>query len=265
MGKYSSDSDHEKRSSKRSHKGSRHRSSSSDSEPRSKRTHRRSRYSSRSQSRERYSKSRRSRSSSRHKSYKSKSSKYSPKEYSRHRPGRSHSRDSRDRNYRSKSKDRNRSRRSRSRSYIKEFVSSKRSTSSSSSFSSDSDSTSSNKRNAHKKLKTEKLNYSDKQIKIEDTVMPAVDSKVIEEINSEKFVQKKFFSDGNKKVLDNIVIDLRKQTIKVPEVEPAELDSIFHHNLFLNEEVRMEKWVKELYSYRQRALQQGFKSSRRLH
>lgn len=31
--------------------------------------------------------------------------------------------------------------------------------------------------------------------------------------------------------------------------------------LFVNEEARMEKWVKELYSYRQKALQQGLKSN----
>lgn len=31
--------------------------------------------------------------------------------------------------------------------------------------------------------------------------------------------------------------------------------------LFLNEEARMEKWIKELYGYRQRALQQGLKAS----
>ncbi|KAJ8975999.1 hypothetical protein NQ317_006296 [Molorchus minor] len=66
-------------------------------------------------------------------------------------------------------------------------------------------------------------------------------------------------SQSQKKVPENIVIDLEKNTIKVPEVERLEPDSIFHHNLFLNEEARMEKWIKELYSYRQKALQQGLK------
>lgn len=59
---------------------------------------------------------------------------------------------------------------------------------------------------------------------------------------------------------DNIVIDLLKQTIKVPEVEQIEPDSIFHQGLFLNEEARLEKWIRELYSYRQKALQQGWKN-----
>lgn len=36
---------------------------------------------------------------------------------------------------------------------------------------------------------------------------------------------------GSKKIPDNIVIDLKKQTIKVPEVEPTEPDSIFYHNV----------------------------------
>lgn len=54
---------------------------------------------------------------------------------------------------------------------------------------------------------------------------------VLEEINEDKFNQKSFSSSKSKKVLDNIVIDLRKQTIKVPEVEPVEPDSIFHHNV----------------------------------
>ncbi|KAJ8937615.1 hypothetical protein NQ318_018428 [Aromia moschata] len=87
-----------------------------------------------------------------------------------------------------------------------------------------------------------------------------VDSDVLNEINEDKFAPKQFTSSKSK-VPDNIVIDLKKNTIKVPEVEPLEPDSIFHHNLFLNEEARMEKWIKELYSYRQKALQQGLRTN----
>lgn len=39
-----------------------------------------------------------------------------------------------------------------------------------------------------------------------------------------------------------------------------ELKSFFFQ-LFMNEEARMEKWVKELFSYRQKALQQGLKGN----
>lgn len=56
-------------------------------------------------------------------------------------------------------------------------------------------------------------------------------SEVLEEINDDKFVPKNFTSSKSKKVPENIVIDLKKNTIKVPEVEPVEPDSIFHHNV----------------------------------
>lgn len=108
--------------------------------------------------------------------------------------------------------------------------------------------------------------------------LSTLDTKILDEINSDSFSPKQFASCKSKKLPDNIVIDLKKQTIKVPEVEPVEPDGIFHHNvglfsnfcgfnlslflqLFLNEEARMEKWVKELFSYRQKALQQGLKSN----
>lgn len=69
-----------------------------------------------------------------------------------------------------------------------------------------------------------------KVIDVEEKVVPNLDSRVLYEINEDNFTQKQF-SSNNRKVLDNIVIDLKKQTIKVPEVEPAELDGVFHHNV----------------------------------
>lgn len=86
-----------------------------------------------------------------------------------------------------------------------------------------------------------------------------MDREVLDEINTDSFEQKSFSS--KKKIPNTIVIDLKKQTITVPELEPLEPDSIFHHNLFLSDEARTEKWVKELYVYRQKALQQGVKNS----
>lgn len=59
-----------------------------------------------------------------------------------------------------------------------------------------------------------------------------VNTAVLEEINADGFNPKQFQSSMNKK-LDNIVIDLQKQTIKVPEVEQVEPDSIFHSNVRL--------------------------------
>ena len=61
--------------------------------------------------------------------------------------------------------------------------------------------------------------------------MSKVDAKVLSAINEEGFAPKAFTSSKNKKMMENIVIDLKKQTIKVPEVEPVEPDSIFHHNV----------------------------------
>lgn len=66
-------------------------------------------------------------------------------------------------------------------------------------------------------------------IKIEEK-HPIISSKILEDINSESFEPKQFNSN-QKKVPDNIVIDLKKQTIKVPEVEPLEPDTIYHHNV----------------------------------
>lgn len=59
----------------------------------------------------------------------------------------------------------------------------------------------------------------------------SVETKVLDEINSDSFSPKQFASSRNKKLPDNIVIDLKKQTIKVPEVEQVEPDSIFHHTV----------------------------------
>lgn len=200
-----------------------------------------------------------SRSISRHKSHRTKTSKRS-RTPEKHRSKRSQSRD--------------RSARSRSKSYIREYTSKPRKRSSESCSSGSSVS-----------LKSERISKvvkssgnGDLKQKNKISLSSSLDTKVLDEINSDSFSPKQFASSKSKKLPDNIVIDLKKQTIKVPEVEPVEPDGIFHHNvgwfasfcgfdqslflqLFLNEEARMEKWVKELFSYRQKALQQGLKSS----
>lgn len=269
MGKYSSDSDYEKRSGKRSesHKSSRRRrsDSSDSSESRSRRANRdkRSKRTRRSRSRDKYSRSKRSESSSRS------SSRLNNSKYRSSRRSRSKSR-SRDRDRRS------RLRRSRSRSYIREYTSRpRRRTSSSSDSSSSKDSRDKNrkdnrgpKKDSAKLSGNGKVDQSAAKPEQQETVAPTVqeempqfDAVALDEINSEGFAPKSFNSD--KKPMENIVINLKNQTIKVPEAEnkqSEEATSLYHHNLFASEEARMQKWVKELYIYRQKALQQGVRN-----
>ncbi|XP_057652253.1 serine/Arginine-related protein 53-like isoform X5 [Diorhabda carinulata] len=207
-----------------------------------KKSSRRSRSRSRDRSRDRYSRSRRSRSSSSSIYKSSKSRSYRSSSRDRH--------SERYRRSRTRSRDRYRSRRSRSKSYIREYVNKPRRRSTSSSSSSSGDII---KRESSKQVPRKKKEENSSK----DSVV-----KVLEEINENSFTPKQFTSNKSKKVPENIVIDLKKNTIKVPEVEQLEPDSIFHHNLFLSEEARMEKWVRELYSFRQKALQQGMKNDR---
>lgn len=75
-----------------------------------------------------------------------------------------------------------------------------------------------------------KDNTNQLKIKTKDRDMPVKpDVEVLNEINDDSFTSKQFSS--GKKVLDNIVIDLKKQTIKVPEVEPVEPEGIYHQNV----------------------------------
>ncbi|KAF5277707.1 hypothetical protein FQR65_LT03687 [Abscondita terminalis] len=72
-------------------------------------------------------------------------------------------------------------------------------------------------------------NIKEKNDSSQDFDIPTMDAQVLEELNADSFAQKAF-SSKNKKLPNTIVIDLKKQTIKVPQVEPVEPDSIFHHN-----------------------------------
>ncbi|KAF5280944.1 hypothetical protein FQA39_LY17924 [Lamprigera yunnana] len=183
----------------------------------------------------------------------SKSGSYHRSNKSRHSKGYHH--------HHSRSRDQQRLKRSRSKDYIKEYIS-RKSRSSSSTSSSSTSTSSSNTVKGNVKIFKNTENRSDvlKNENNQNFNMPDIDSDVLEKINSDSFEQKSFLSK-NKKLPNTIVIDLKKQTIKVPEIEPVEPDSIFHHNLFLSEEARTEKWVKELYIYRQKALQQGIKNA----
>ncbi|XP_060518074.1 serine/Arginine-related protein 53 isoform X3 [Cylas formicarius] len=274
MGKYSSDSENENWGSKSSKSRRRRRSSSSTNSSSS-----RSRYRRDSRKSTRGSKSRDNQSlnssSSQIKSKKYDNSSKRKSRYdrnsSRERRRRSSSRDnhtqscSRDNYHRSKSRDLQQSKYSRSKSYIGEYTNKPKKRSSTSSDSSSTDKEKSS-RKVNKSINEAACSKSlhlenHKQSKNDAAEVITFDDETIDKINQDKFVPKQFVSNKAKNLPDNIVIDLKKQTIKVPEVEPLEPDSIFHHNLFLNEEARMEKWVKELYSYRQKALQQGFRNN----
>lgn len=166
---------------------------------------------------------RRSRSSS-PSTYRSSKSKYRSKSRERSKYKRSSSRDRKQ-----YSRDKNRSRRSRSKSYIKEYTSRPRKPSNSSDSSSSSNS--SYKKNKPQKKPSVEFPKTSTNTKDNNTDCVIIDTKVIDEINEDKFAPKKFTSANKSKKEDKIVIDLQKQTIKVPEVEAVEPDSIFHHNV----------------------------------
>lgn len=159
----------------------------------------------------------RSSSTSTYRSSKSKGVTSNSKERSRYR---SH------RRTRSRSRGTHRSHRSRSKSYIREYVSKPKRRSSSSTSSSSSDLS---RKETRTKSTSENANVKVKCRNSPDCVV--ILNEELDEINDDKFVPKKFTSSKSKKVPENIVIDLKKNIIKVPEIEPVEPDSIFHHNV----------------------------------
>lgn len=86
-------------------------------------------------------------------------------------------------------------------------------------------------------------------------IEPRFKDGVIEEINSESFTPKQFSSSKERK-FKNIVIDITADTIQVPTVTepPCGSDSIFHSTIMLDQEVRFDRWVKKLYTLRQKAI-----------
>lgn len=59
-----------------------------------------------------------------------------------------------------------------------------------------------------------------------------INEDILDEINDDTFVPKQFVSANiSKKMPSNIVIDLKSQTIKIPDMEITEPDSIFHPNV----------------------------------
>ncbi|XP_041970137.1 serine/arginine-rich splicing factor 4 [Aricia agestis] len=224
-----------------------------------------------------------SRDRSESKSRKSKSSKHKRRSYSRslsrekYESSKSRRRSSsKSRSKTSKhSRDRSRSRSS-SRSYSKRSKSSKKHRRRSSSSDSRSNSFDIEPRNAHlddTESKVEKAikaaaaagltmtkiptyEYNDVEIK-ED--MPTIhDRNLLDELNSDTFVQKSFTSSKSKKQSQNIVIDLNAETVKVPEAEAKNKteDSIIDFDEIPSQEELKEMWVKKLYQYRKKMLKE---------
>jgi arginine/serine-rich coiled-coil protein 1 len=84
-----------------------------------------------------------------------------------------------------------------------------------------------------------------------DTLQSHQNQNLVDQINADEFVPQSFKST---KQPDNILIDLKSQTISVPKVaEAEEIDALIHPNfLGQDDEQRMKKWVKKMYLYRQR-------------
>ncbi|XP_015438682.1 PREDICTED: luc7-like protein 3 [Dufourea novaeangliae] len=224
MARYSSESDSDHNSRYRRRRSRRSRSSSSDSSDSS--SHRR-RSSKHSKTKRRHRSHSRSRGRDRERSQKSYKStrNSSSKGRERHR-------------YRSKSRSLDRSKR-RPRSVSREKSSS---------------CSSSSQSNA-KAIVTEKT----KNIVIKDDfpIEPRFKEGILDAINSEGFTPKQFSSSNTKeKKFKNIVIDIAADTIQVPTVAdiPSGSESIFHSSIILDQEARFDKWVKKLYTLRQKAI-----------
>ncbi|XP_076640401.1 uncharacterized protein LOC143352072 [Colletes latitarsis] len=94
-------------------------------------------------------------------------------------------------------------------------------------------------------------------IKDEFPIEPRFKEGVLEDINSEGFAPKQFISSSSKeKKFKNIVIDITADTIQVPTVAdiPPGSESIFHSSIMLDQEARFDRWVKKLYTLRQKAI-----------
>ncbi|KAJ8679427.1 hypothetical protein QAD02_015214 [Eretmocerus hayati] len=222
MANYSSDSDSEK-SSRRHRRKHQRRSSSVDSINSSSSHHKRQKY---SKSRRRH----RSRSKSRDRDRSSKSHKHSRGASRDRRKHRSH-------RSRSASTDRNKSR--------KRSTSRDKSTSRSSSSQSNT-----------KVLNPDKLSNAPKDSFL--ITESRIKASVIDDINNDEFVPRQFVSSAKDKESKskNIVIDISGDTIHVPQLgnTPDATDSIFHTSIMSDKEAKFDRWVKKLFTLRQKAI-----------
>ncbi|XP_038207720.1 serine/threonine-protein kinase fray2-like [Zerene cesonia] len=98
--------------------------------------------------------------------------------------------------------------------------------------------------------------YDYKEVEVKEDMPTIHDRNLLDELNSDSFVQKSFTSSKNKKQSQNIVIDLNAQTVKVPEakIEPKMEDSIINFDEIPSPDELKEMWIKKLYLYRKKVL-----------
>ncbi|XP_025153803.1 U4/U6.U5 small nuclear ribonucleoprotein 27 kDa protein isoform X1 [Harpegnathos saltator] len=105
-----------------------------------------------------------------------------------------------------------------------------------------------------------KINVEKSQViiaKDDFSIEPRFKEGVLDEINAEGFTPKQFTSSTTKESkFKNIVIDISSDTIQIPPAPNVSsgLESIFHTSITLDQEARFEKWVKKLYTLRQKAI-----------
>lgn len=223
MARYSSDSDSDYSSRYRRKHSRKSRSTSSDT---SESSPYRKRSSKHSKSKRRHRSHSRSRGRDRNsKSYKGGRSNSGDRERRRYRSRtrRSHSSDRSKRKMRSTSRDKSRSRSSSSQSTVKPIL--------------------------------EKSNNP--ITKDEFLIEPRIKESILEEINAEGFTPKQFTSSHAKESkFKNIVIDISADTIQIPTVADISTipESIFHPSIMHDQDARFDKWVKKLYTLRQKAI-----------
>ncbi|EDW00849.1 serine/threonine-protein kinase fray2 [Drosophila grimshawi] len=85
--------------------------------------------------------------------------------------------------------------------------------------------------------------------------------KSLETIDEDAFKPSAFFSSRDREAheKDKVIIDLNKETVivtKPAEVTAPKEDEIFHPNFLGDSELKAEKWLRKLYNYRQKYMQQ---------
>ncbi|XP_014611167.1 PREDICTED: luc7-like protein 3 [Polistes canadensis] len=225
MARYSSDSDSDYSNRYKRKHSRKSRSTSSDTSESSPYRKRSSKHSKSKRRHRSHSRSRgRDRSSKSYKSARSNSGDRDKRRY-RSRTRRSHSSDRSKRKMRSNSRDKSRSRSSSSQSTVKPII-----------------------------------DKSNNPITKDDFLIePRIKESVLEEINSEGFMPKQFTSSSShtkESKFKNIVIDISADTIQIPTVTDISTipESIFHPSIMHDQEARFDKWVKKLYTLRQKAL-----------
>ncbi|KAG8228589.1 hypothetical protein J437_LFUL009294 [Ladona fulva] len=84
------------------------------------------------------------------------------------------------------------------------------------------------------------------------------DPAALDEINAPGFVQHNFVSNGRSETYSEqaagIISTVVSATLASKNDSAADKDSLFHPNLLVNSQVKMDKWVKKLFTLRQKAI-----------